>query len=427
MKRIILFVFLSLFLCSCSKRVPPPQTYYDPSTSTLDEELPCPETESLISADFIFRHDTKIKVLDSEEAKVFYPHFDNEELDKTIQKEITDYLTTKKPSENFETYDFFITSREGSNSLIFYDTTSVSSSLLHRFSITFTGDWSKTLTLLDFFTPTNTIEHIKETVNTIYVNSGAFRDDELPDFFVKEDGIVVIDSLRNEFFIPDKYFFSRPPHKVSVGDSYTPVIDRKEKVIALTFDDGPNYFTTLKLLQILKEKGAHATFFTVGYNIPGNEFIIRRMLDQGCDVGIHSYSHRNYYELTTDEVIEDIHKCADLIKNAADYDPYLVRAPYGNAPDEVVKKQEYFFINWCVDPYDWHDNKTPEEIAEHIFKYTHSGDIVLLHDLYEHSIEATEIVLDKYIKDGWRFVTISELFDLKDKTPTADIYYGLGR
>ncbi len=429
MKRIMIFIFLSLVFClsSCSQTSKIPQDVRgNLSVTTLTSETPCEETVSLISAHSALSEFCEIREYVTDTAKVYYPYFNSEMLDSQVLKQIEDYFAQKKSSGTYETYDFSLSQRQGSRSLIFYDSASASSSLLHRFSITFNEDYSKTLSITDFISSSDPLVHIEETVDTLYAGNGAFHTNELPDFYVKEDGIVVIDSLDNQFFIPDKYFFARPSHKVTVDDSYAPVTDKNEKVLALTFDDGPNYYTTSSLLSMLKEKGVKATFFMVGYNIPGNEFLVRRMINQGCDIGIHSYAHQNYDLMTHDEIMEDIHKCSELIRNACGIDPYLVRPPFGNITEEIVSEKEYFYINWCVDPYDWQNNSA-ETIAEHIINYSHSGDIVLLHDLYERSIDAAEIVIDKLSEDGWRFVTISELFSLKDKTPSGNIYYGLGK
>ncbi len=427
MKRVLFLIFVSVIMfSSCSQTEPTAIKNYSPSSPALLSDNAVEELPSLTSAYSVFPNDIEIREYTTDFSKVYYPFFSREDLDSALLGHIEEYFSVKKSSAYYEVYDFCITKREGSISFVFYDSTSASASLLHRFSLTLTSDYSTVLSITDFIVAHDPLEHIQKTVETLYGGAGAFHTGMLPEFFVDSDGIVVIDALGNQFLIPDENFHSRPSRVVTTGKLYEPVIDTSEKVIALTFDDGPNYKTTLNLLKMLEEKGAKATFFVVGYNIPGNEFLLRRMLTLGCDVGIHSYAHQNFDLMSYDDIMADIDKCADLIRTATGVDPHLVRPPFGNIPEEITAEREYFYVNWCVDPYDW-DSDSPEEIANHIIKYSSSGSIVLLHDLYERSCLAAEMVIDKLSEDGWRFVTVTELFDLKGERPSGEIYHGLGK
>lgn len=416
---------LSFILASCSTRTP---SYS--SSDFLVSDIPIEENAdvslSLLSADSVFDSaGVEIREKTFGNAKVVYPFFNSDSVDRVVSANIDSYFNNKKTVDDLESYDFYLTSSDVAESLVFYDATSTTSTLAHRFCITFNKDYTKVLTLSDFITTHDPIEHVIETVDALYGGDAAIKKGSSPDFYVVENGVTVIDELGNLFVIPQEYFKKSPSHRVEVDPSYNPVKSDNEKVIALTFDDGPNYYTTSKLLSLLKEEEVKATFFVVGYNIPGNEFLLRRMRSQGCDIGVHSYGHQNYDLMTREEVLSDIDKCADLVRNAADFDPYLVRAPFGNAPEDIVKEKEYYYINWCVDPYDWLSDSA-EDIADHIISHSFSGSIVLMHDLYEHSIDAVAIVIDKLKDDGWRFVTVTELFDFKNNKPNGEIYYGLG-
>ena len=149
------------------------------------------------------------------------------------------------------------------------------------------------------------------------------------------------------------------------------------------------------------------------------------MLDQGCDVGVHSYAHGNFDNMSYTEIMNDIYKCSDLIKSATDMSPHLVRPPFGNIPENIVAEKEYYYANWSIDPLDYLA-ETPEQIADHVCRYARSGGVVLMHDIHQTSIKATEIIIDRLTKDGWRFVTVSELFDMQNNPPTGQIYYKLG-
>ncbi len=241
-----------------------------------------------------------------------------------------------------------------------------------------------------------------------------------PDLVLNSSPLAESDTLPEEN-IPHPVYDKKTDSKF-VGTNYSPVIDSKEKVIALTFDDGPNYRTTPKLLEALKERDVKVTFFVVGSNISGNEEILQKMIEYGCEIGIHSFGHANYYKMTVEEVMADIKHCSELIEGATGIVPILVRPPYGNIQDEIVKAKDYYYINWCVDPVDWKaDSK--ESIVEHIKEHTSSGSIVLLHDIHKMSCDAAIDLIDQFKADGWRFVTVSELFDLKNNESSGKIYY----
>ena len=425
MKRLCLTVlFICLFLSSCSfsNNVSEHKCYYI-SDSSLTEEAEVIESVGLLSAECTEIINAEVTKYTNDCVTVYYPLFKDEFIDGTIKDAIDNYLSGLSP-DVVACFDFFTSNGQGGVSIVFYDSTSVSSSLRNVFSITFKDDYSETLSLDSFIDANSPADHIVKTVDKLYGGDGAFKQNKEIVFYTDPKGITVIDTLGQRFSIPKECFNGRASRLVTVGDDYNPV-KQNEKVIALTFDDGPNYKTTSYLLSILKERDVKATFFTVGYNIPGNEYLLRRMIDQGCDVGIHSYAHQNFHSMTYEQVKEDIEKCGELIKNATDVAPYLVRAPFGNISDEIVSEKEFYFVNWSVDPYDW-TAETPEAVYEHVIKYARSGSIVLMHDLYTNSCEATAMIIDKLKADGWRFVTVSELFDMKNNSPNGKIYYGLG-
>ncbi len=425
MKRLclmILFICLVLSSCSFSDNVNLHKCYYI-SDSTLSEESEVSESISLLSAECTELSNAEVVEYTNNAVTVYYPSFNDELVDAVIKDAIDSHLLGVN-LDSPACFDFFTSWGQGGVSIVFYDSTSVSSSLRNVFSVTFSEDFSEILFVESFIDATSPVEHIIDTVDKLYGGEAAFKQNKEIVFYTDPRGITVIDTLGKRFSIPKECFDGRVSRLVTVGKDYTPVREN-EKVIALTFDDGPNYKTTSYLLSILKDKEVKATFFTVGYNIPGNEYLLKRMIDQGCDVGIHSYAHQNFNSMTYEQVKEDIEKCGELIKNATDVAPYLVRAPFGNISDEIVSEKEYYFINWCVDPYDWLAEK-PEEIYEHVIKYARSGSIVLMHDLYTTSCDAAALIIDKLKADGWRFVTVSELFDMKNNSPSGKIYYGLG-
>ena len=158
------------------------------------------------------------------------------------------------------------------------------------------------------------------------------------------------------------------------------------RCIALTFDDGPSPQTTAALLDGLKERGAHATFFLIGEQIAGNEDLVRRMKDEGHQVGGHSYTH--------------------IRLDSAD----------AAALAEIQKTDE------TLDTMDW-SVRNRDLVAHHIIENAKSGDIVLLHDPYDTSVEAALQTIDVLSEQGYEFVTLEELFSNAGVTPQAGHFY----
>ena len=201
-----------------------------------------------------------------------------------------------------------------------------------------------------------------------------------------------------------------------------------EKVVALTFDDGP-WDDTNELLDVLRDNGAKATFFTVGNRISGSGVdIVKREVAEGHQVATHTWDHAagegqsvNLSYMSAEQQREEITKGFQAIEDATGQKPsFVMRAPGGNFPTEVWSNVEDLVvadIGWDVDTTDW---KRPEasRIAAELTRVT-PGDIVLMHDgggNRENTIEGLRIALPKLAQDGWKFVTIDELM----KYPTKD-------
>jgi len=425
-KVIILVLFFCTALFSCSQRPPSEDALssYRISSEQITEDRPVKSSNSLVSAETRAFSNGELRTLAKGNTTILYPYYGEEFCDGVILESIDTY-TSSKEHQTPVLYDFFVSEGEHGYSIVFYDSSSASSSKNNLFSVTFSKDKTKQLVLSDFIHVDSPVEHIETTLKLLYGVDGVFDSKRLPEFYVNEIGLVVIDRIGTRYMIPRDYFVQKPNRRVTVGSDYEPVTDLSEKVVALTFDDGPHWTVTRSVLDMLREKDAKATFFVIGCNIAGNEYLLRRMVDQGCDVGIHSFYHKNYYTMSYDAIMKDINDCAELIYDATDMMPYLVRPPFGNMPEYVISEKEYFYINWCVDPYDW-NSSSAEEIKNHVLTHVKPGSIVLMHDIYNVSYEAASQIIDELKADGWRFVTVSELFDLKDKEPSGKTYYGLG-
>lgn len=182
-----------------------------------------------------------------------------------------------------------------------------------------------------------------------------------------------------------------------------------EKLIALTFDDGPRLSTTSPLLDGLAERGVHATFFLIGQQIEKYPQVVCRIAEEGHEIGIHTYDHVEVKGLSEAEFRDQLDRCSSLLKDLLGRDQYLFRPPYGLTDENVRQWSDYPIILWSVDPEDW-KYKDAERETDHIIHHVENGGIVLLHDFYPESVEAALDVIDILSQQGYRFCTVSELF-----------------
>lgn len=182
-----------------------------------------------------------------------------------------------------------------------------------------------------------------------------------------------------------------------------------EKVVALTFDDGPGYKTTMRLLDGLKERNVRATFFTVGVNIEKRKEVLVRMKEDGHLIGNHTYSHVNLDEINEEVALEEIIKTNQLIKEITGEAPKFIRPPYGLWSVQLEEKIDMTPVLWTIDTSDW-CNYNVNEVVEYVVSEVENGDIILMHDIYETSVVAALEIVDRLQSNGYVFVTVDELF-----------------
>lgn len=185
-------------------------------------------------------------------------------------------------------------------------------------------------------------------------------------------------------------------------------IDNSKKIIAFTFDDGPNYNTN-KILNILNKYNVTATFFILGSRIKGNEDIIKKMNEYNMEIGNHTYSHKLLTRLTEKNISLQIKKTDDLIYSIINRYPSLIRPSYGSVNNKIKKLSNRPIVIWNRDTLDWkyHNSK---RIANKIIKEASSGDIILMHDIYSATANALEIAIPILLSRGYEIVSVSELF-----------------
>ena len=180
-----------------------------------------------------------------------------------------------------------------------------------------------------------------------------------------------------------------------------------DKLIALTFDDGPNHNTT-KILDILEKYDIVATFFVLGTNIGSNEKTIKRMHELGMEIGNHMYSHKIATKLSEEKLQEEINKTDKLVYDIIHKYPTLIRPSYGIYNNKIKKIIKRPIILWNIDTLDWkyHDSK---KIANKVFNNLNRGNIILMHDIYSATANSLEIIIPKLLSEGFKFVTVSDL------------------
>lgn len=195
---------------------------------------------------------------------------------------------------------------------------------------------------------------------------------------------------------------------------------KKQKVIALSFDDGPHPKYTIEILDILKEYDIKATFFVLGMHAEKYPEIIKRQVEEGHEIGNHSYSHINMRKATKKQIREEFEKTQEIIYSIAKIRPKVFRPPYGNYNRdviEIISSDDIPIVLWTFyqDSKDW-SNPGVDSIVNTTLSKVQNGDIILFHDFVykneSHTVEALKIIIPELLNKGYKFVTISELLNI---------------
>lgn len=192
-------------------------------------------------------------------------------------------------------------------------------------------------------------------------------------------------------------------------------IDSKKKVVALTFDDGPDDEKTEALLDMLKEKHVLATFFLIGAQIDENAELVKRMDEEGHQIGIHTWHHVDLSCLSEEEQREEIEKSREILESLIGEKNFVVRPPFGQMNADLEQWMEYPMILWSVDTEDW-TGKSVLDMTMETVEQIRDGDIILMHDISENSLEGAKAIIDELKRMGYTFLTIEELFFCKEIT-----------
>lgn len=200
---------------------------------------------------------------------------------------------------------------------------------------------------------------------------------------------------------------------------------KNKKLIAFTFDDGPSYIGTNKLLENLDKYNARVTFFVLGNRITNYKDTLKKAYDMGNLIGSHTYSHQNLLQLDKYSILDEIKKTNEAIKEITNEDILYLRPPYGNINLDIKELANMYTILWDLDTEDW-KYKDKNKIADYIVENAQDGSIVLLHDLYETSVDGALLAMEKLQNEGYAFVTVEEMAIIKNKKlDKQESYYNI--
>lgn len=182
----------------------------------------------------------------------------------------------------------------------------------------------------------------------------------------------------------------------------------EEKIVALTFDDGPHPTITQEILATLEKYNAKATFFMLGNRVDKSPEIVKEIADAGHELGNHSWSHPDLSRQSAERIKNEIENTSIVIERATGQNPTVFRPPYGSFNDTVRNETNLPIILWDVDTLDW-KHLNPAQTLSIVKTYTRSGSNILMHDIHQSTANALDSILAFLQSEGYKFVTVSEL------------------
>ena len=190
------------------------------------------------------------------------------------------------------------------------------------------------------------------------------------------------------------------------------------KKVALTFDDGPHPRYTHAILEVLREYGVTATFFVIGVNVENYPEAFEEIVESGCEIGNHTYTHKKVTSLGEAEIEAELDMTERAIIKHGGKKPTLFRPPegaYDARVERITEARGYDIILWSIDTLDW-AHTPPEKISSFVVSMLDRGDIILMHDYTSHgnsACVALRRIIPKLLELGYEFVSVSELIGEK--------------
>lgn len=208
-----------------------------------------------------------------------------------------------------------------------------------------------------------------------------------------------------------------------IGETNPEEVDPTAPMVAFTFDDGPSQKGTPRILNALSANYSHATFFVVGRQTEQFPDLLQAILANGCEIGNHTADHKNLTELSNGDIAQQLGAVDESVKTATGEETTVIRPPYGAYDDNVLAVLDKPVILWDVDSEDW-DSRNAQTVCDKVLSEVKDGDIILMHDIYESTAEAVELLLPQLKERGFQVVSVSEMAYYKGKTLELGKAYG---
>lgn len=369
---------------------------------------------------------------------LYYPKTNDTVLDEAIDHYITQYkkeITTNKNMYIYtldytiqKTYDHYI-------SLTFhkkiYDAEKKLKST-NDTSLNYDIKEKKLLTIDDVLRR-NYLHHIKEMTSKQKLSFVVTKDNL--SFTIDENELVIYfqNKLENSIKLP----YKQHQAYIKLHDAKIPsyfqkdlektnqqVVDPNQKMIALTFDDGPHIENTEKIMDAIESYGGRSTFFMLGQNVRRYPNIVKEVYSRGHEVANHSWDHSFRLSaslsnpMNQQEVLDELYNTNDEIYKLIGIEPTLFRPPFGAINQTLREACEMPMVLWDVDSRDW-ETHNPKSIHDTILESVkNGGQVILLHDIHKDTVSGVISVLKELHDQGYQFVSVSTLLKYKEKELT---------
>lgn len=185
-------------------------------------------------------------------------------------------------------------------------------------------------------------------------------------------------------------------------------LESEPKKIALTYDDGPHPVYTKEMLEVLEENDVVATFFLLGQNIEGQEEVVKEIAKEGHLIGNHTFHHVQITGMPAEQAYEEIDETSRLIEELTGKGTEYVRPPFGTWNTGLESDLNLIPVMWTIDTKDW-TTENVDAIVNHVVKNAGENDIILMHDSYQSTVEATKRIIKLLKAEGFEFVTVDEV------------------
>jgi len=188
-------------------------------------------------------------------------------------------------------------------------------------------------------------------------------------------------------------------------------VEREDNVISVTFDASWGGDKTLKILDLLDEYNAKATFFLVGIWVDKYPELVKAIAERGHEIGNHSDSHAHFTQITDSKIRQELDACSDKIEALTGTRPTLFRPPYGDYNSKVitvVRDEGYEAVQWSIDSLDW-KNRGVEDLVKRATTNVQPGDIILFHNDSEYIVDALPAILQYYQAQGFDMIPARDI------------------